>query len=121
MSYTSVEKSLFSSQARDPSQIQCTSAQIDSRICRAYFRIIFGSGGAASTVTRTYKGWLETMGDVGGLKEVTIFAFGVLYWYFHNRRLKEYMIFQVFRLVSRPKFNSKQASSQQNPSQALEQ
>ena len=82
-------------------QVQCTEATILSRTCRAYLRILWSSGGGTSTIIRTYKGWLETMGDVGGLKEVTIFAFGVLYWYFHNRRMKEYMIFQVFRLVSR--------------------
>ena len=91
-SFSKIESISTYSQARPATKITCTAEEIESDNCPLYWMISMISGGTTITITRQYKGWLETFGDIGGIKEVALIVAGLLYCLFHDRAVKDYMV-----------------------------
>lgn len=50
------------------------------------------------SITRTYKGLIETLGEIGGIKELIYLAAYLLYSYYHERISKEILVKDVFKV-----------------------
>src|SRR3990167_2076785 len=102
ISYPKIEQSYLQFLSRDPTQTTCTKEQIASAECKPYFTRIFQSGGTLNKITRTYKGVVETMGDIGGARD-TIFMIAMLLYGWHNERCKRKLLLEsVLGLKSIP-------------------
>ena len=77
--YSSVERQQFNSRYRDHVTVTCTAESILDYSCTSYISFFYNSGPAIETITRTYKGWLETLGDIGGVSEILFIAFSLIY------------------------------------------
>lgn len=92
--FSTEEYSKIKLRPRDPSKIACVEADILAGGCQSYFSIEVISSGRQMIFTRTYRGVLETIGDIGDLKEVVYLVFSLLYsmYNFNNRILKSKLV-----------------------------
>src|SRR3990167_6019712 len=98
ISYPKIEQSFLQFTTRDPTQTTCTKEQIATYSCAPYFTRTFQSGGTLNKITRTYKGVVETMGDIGGARD-TIFMIAMLLYGWYNERCKRKLLLEsVLRL-----------------------
>lgn len=84
---------------RNESQVTCNEAEIsDWNKCSSYFKFQIVSSGQKITYTRQYRSILETIGDIGGLKEVIYFSFGLLYCIYNygDRLLKDKLVESIY-------------------------
>ena len=84
--YFTADRYFTNQKARSSSNVQCT-----AQSCKSYFKYIYHSGPGQQTITRSYKGWLETFGDIGGVAELLFLFFSVIYSTWNHRQLKKYM------------------------------
>src|SRR3990167_2846649 len=102
ISYPKIEQSFLQFTTRDPTQTTCTKEQIATYSCAPYFNRNFQSGGTLNKITRTYKGVVETMGDIGGARD-TIFMIAMLLYGWYNERCKRKLLLEsVLGLKSIP-------------------
>lgn len=96
--FSTEEDSKIKLRPRDPSKIACLEADILAGLCQSYFSIEVISSGRQATYTSTYRGVLEAIGDIGGLKEVVYLVFSLLYsmYDFNNRILKSKLVAEVY-------------------------
>ena len=45
---------------------------------------------------------LETIGDIGGINEITLFVAGIIYYLFHKVAVKKFLVWQVFQFKKEP-------------------
>ena len=67
--YTAIDFRRYYNRYRDPDSIKCTKADIDSFDCNSYLSFWMLTTNQRSTYNRRYKGLLETLGEIGGLKD----------------------------------------------------
>ncbi len=97
--FTSIERQITTSLSRSREELSCTAEQITDLKCPPYFLFEFQAGGKTSTVIRNYQGIIETLGDVGGIREI-VFTFFYLIYHFYNQS-------QAERLLAEKIFNFK--------------
>lgn len=87
---------------RDQNQISCKAEGLDSLTseCLPYMEIITMSSNQYVKISRTYKGLLETVGEIGGLKEIIYLACYYLYYHYHQFVSKRELVRQVFNIGS---------------------
>ena len=90
--FSQVKSTYTTSMSRPISETYCSTASIKDGSCYAYIWFSTISGGSTVTVSRSYKGWLETFGDIGGIKEVVLILSSLLYCFFHDRAVQDYMV-----------------------------
>ena len=81
---------------RDPTKTSCTLAEMNKGACPAYFFFRLGSGGQKFTYTRYYKGFLEIISDVGGLRDVVFTICFYMYTLLKDREAKKRLVTAVY-------------------------
>lgn len=98
--YAKVETQFTTPASRDSNKVSCSLMEIKTNTCDPYFVRIVQSGGSKQTITRSYKGLVETLGDVGGSRD-TIFTIALLlYIFFNERSKKKYLLKAVYGIES---------------------
>lgn len=100
--------------ARDESQIYCTPTEItdNSPDCISYFEYVIQSTGIINRQKRRYKEFTDTIGDIGGTKEVIYLLVMLLYWRYNSISRDNYLIRKVFSFFGElQNHNSDPASS----------
>lgn len=100
VSYSSIQKAKTSVLGRDPTQLSCTKAQIEAKTleCVPYLQHWYISGAVTETVTRGYKGVLDTLGGIGGLREVIYFSAFVIYMFFDKKSQRAGLVSLIYGL-----------------------
>ena len=83
---------------RNPSVLGCDLDKVPRKGCQPYNLIVFTSSGAEQIFQRTYVGLFETLGNIGGLKEIVMIAIGLLYMHYHAHAEAQFLRENVFRL-----------------------
>jgi hypothetical protein len=105
--YYSVQSVVYNSPERDKFQIKCKSPEIDSGVCKPYFIYEYMSSGHKRTIVRSYKGFLETLGDIGGTREVIYFIVVLFYGIYNEKQKKKALVAQIYRLYPEKKKSQK--------------
>jgi hypothetical protein len=87
------------SQGRDPSKISCTRAEflnLNTVPCQSYLNIEFIGNGNKVVYTRTYKGIIETLADIGGMKEIVYIIVFLIYQPFYKRAFSQTIMDKLF-------------------------
>ena len=95
--YSQIEQMQPTNKIRLDEKTHCTLQELDSFECQAYVTLSFQSGGQKYTIHRKYKSLLETIGDIGGINEITLFVAGMIYYLFHKVAVKKFLVWQVFQ------------------------
>ena len=88
-------------QQRDPSSLQCSLHQVDKYQCSGYIYMEVMSGGKTRIITRDYKGVVETLGDLGGVKELLLIVFVSVYGIYNQTVIKRVMVEEVYQIKRR--------------------
>lgn len=99
---------------RNISHIACSLDRIGYTDCKPYFEFAFLTSNAEVTYTRFYKGLLETVGEIGGLKDLIMMSCFYIYFFYHKKAEKDYVIRSVFG------YKQKDTCLKNQPSQQLE-
>ena len=83
---------------RQGTQISCLPSDILTPSCRPYWIIDTMSGGSTITITRSYTGVIETLSNIGGIFEVVIVFFELLYAYYYRHALRKFLVQKIFHL-----------------------
>lgn len=94
--YLDVGRQELAQSFRDITQFTCTALQYASSTCLPYITIEYFSSGTDQALFRTYTGILDTLGNIGGLKEVIMIVFAFIYSFYHDRSMKKYMINKIY-------------------------
>ena len=98
--YSSVEKTVFISQTRDPTQIACPGvAQFDLSLCYPYLIFQFSSGPTKHKFVRSYKTLMQTLSQLGGINSVVLLVFlyiNLIYNYYAKKKLLVEKVFMFF-------------------------
>lgn len=92
--FTTIERQITTSLSRSSQDLSCSAEQIKDLQCRPYFLFEYQAGGKTSTVIRSYKGIIETLGDVGGIREI-VYTFFFFIYYFYNRSQAERLLVET--------------------------
>ena len=102
VNYTASDKLESYSKYRDASQITCTFLEIVNQKCRPYISIFSISTNNKVTTRRIYKGLLETLGEIGGLRDLVTPVFVLLYIFYHQSASKSEIVKAAFKLEQKP-------------------
>ena len=119
-SYYHVEKELIVSQFRPLNQIECNPSLIGTAECKPYIITEIMSGGKSLVQVREYKGVVETLGEIGGVKELVYICFFYLYTFYHDRAAKHSMVREVYR-AKRGSSKDKKVNPLNDPEQLVAQ
>jgi hypothetical protein len=104
--YNKIERIQNTLLYRESNQTHCSDSEFDDWTCRPYFIFEYVSGGKTVTLTRTYKSLLDTLGSVGGVKELIFLVFFYIYMYYNKRAKKLLMVAQVYKIKPMPTVDS---------------
>jgi len=96
--YAKPERVLPSQIERNLTKFSCDASELDDWTCAPYFVFEWVSGGLITQVTREYKGIFQTLGEIGGIKEIIAMVFSFLYAWYHTRARKSIILHKVFGL-----------------------
>jgi len=83
---------------RQASQTTCTTQEITSDTCIPYVRLGYSSSGSNRLVQRSYVGLFETLGNIGGLKEILLLIIALSYGCYYDRALRNHIAEEVYSL-----------------------
>ncbi len=83
---------------RDPAQLTCSEQQVQTEKCQDFFMFQITSGGGLTKITRTYKGVTDTIGEIGGAREVVFVVFFYLYLNYHSRASRGILVEKVYSI-----------------------
>ena len=95
-SYFDIGSTGYLTRMRNSAVITCTEAQITASACAPYLKFSYRSSPRYSKTIRNYKGPMETLGEMGGLKEIFFIAFFLLYFPFDYFNKQRYILEKVF-------------------------
>ena len=96
--FTKLEKSIFNPMSRDPSQFECQESTIADGQCKPYVRIDYKSSGTMIKTNRSYQGFMDTLGQIGGIKEILFFILYYMYGFYHSKATTQYLVEEIFRV-----------------------
>jgi hypothetical protein len=112
--YYGPQNTIYNTPYRDKTQLTCTTNEIADETCKAYFRYEMMSSGHVRVFTRSYKGFIETLGDLGGTREI-IYAFTIFFYAFYNDYVKKKtVVAQIYRLVQEKGSPGKKSNKKDN-------
>lgn len=86
--------------SRDSTQIACTMAEVFNRVCVPYLTFRFTSSGTKTKITRTYKGIIKTLSEIGGISSFILaicFQISQIYNYFMKNKIIVRHVFPFLR------------------------
>ena len=96
-SFYDIKDTFYNAGSRDPSQVTCDEIDVyDSTKCVSYLEMMFQSSGSVSKINRRYKTLTETFGELGGIKEVLLLVFVLIYYRFNLNARDQYLIDHVY-------------------------
>lgn len=98
MQHDSIDNDDFDATYRESTQTTCLPSELFSPTCRPYWMVDTISGGSNIAITRSYRGIIETLGNIGGLFKFVVFFFEVVYFYYYRRALSRFLVQKVFHL-----------------------
>ena len=72
-------------------------------MCRPYFEITYITSATETEITRSYKGILDFLGELGGLVDMFHIAFAFIYAFYHVRVSKNELVLKVYGLKGKAK------------------
>ena len=108
--FSAVDRLITSSRTRDPTQLTCTDAEVLSTACNAYVNFDFMSSGRKITITRSYKGVVEVIGDLGGVNSVVFLFFLYANLVYVTTMQKKWLVNTIFDFFRDDLFQVKSAS-----------
>ena len=82
---------------RSNSITQCLPQDFDHISCPTYLHLKIQSTGSSITIERTYQGVVESLGELGGIKEILLIAIVFLYKIMSSKSQTDNMASQVYR------------------------
>ena len=98
LSFTSVQSTHPTFEYRDSFSIQCTPNSVGTDACQAYLRLDVMSGGRQERYMREYKGLIETLGEIGGIKELLFTVLSYIYYAYNTREMKRKLVKSVYNI-----------------------
>ncbi len=97
LQFFDIKETFYNIGYRDQTKIFCNPQNLlDYNECPPYMEFSFQSSVTTTRINRRYKTLTETFGEIGGIKEVLLMAFMILYSRYHSKRRAEFMIKKVF-------------------------
>ena len=84
------------SKYRDPTSVQCATVPVTEANCTPYLIFQNFSGPKTEKLTRSYKGAIETIGEIGGIRDIIFTAAIAIYWLFHSKLTCKEVVSQVY-------------------------
>ena len=81
---------------RNPSQLSCTSNDIEFGNCKPYFLLTFQTSPQKMVIQRKYKGMVETFSELGGMVDMLFMLFFFPYCIYNTRVFKEELVNEIF-------------------------
>ena len=98
VTYTTYDPPLFSNGWRNGAIIKTTQAEIDKGLVNAYFTFEWCSGMKFNRITRTYGGFLDYLGNIGGINSIIWLVCFAIYFAWHSHQEKLEMVHAVYGL-----------------------
>ena len=95
-SQVTAEKTNLMTIARSADSITCTPESVGGHQCRVYMKFQTISGGKVQKFIRSYKGAIETIGEIGGIRDIVFTAALAIYWLFHSKLTKKFMVNTIY-------------------------
>ena len=95
-SVSKADRIIYNTMSRDASKTVCMPEDIEKDSCTPYYVFSWASSGARLTITRSYKDFLSTIGDIGGVNELILIFIALAYSYYHSFAFRNYMIREVY-------------------------
>ena len=100
--FISVESTFSSIKTRNGYVTHCPMGDKDhlderDRSCAPYFQFTVQAGGAKKTILRTYPKFMDTLGNIGGIFEITAFIGSLLYFFCREKSYKQYNQQEILR------------------------
>ena len=92
---------------RNRSDLHSKFEEIDTYVKKPYIEIGFTSGPIKTTISRSYKGVLETAGEIGGLVDLFKVGFVLLYVYHHKNASDTELISKIYGIKQEDKPSNK--------------
>ena len=105
--FSSIIEPLYSLRTRNASQVECSEADIQNNYCSMFFEVEFISSGFQRTIFRSYKGFVEMLGDIGGVNEIVFILCLYANWFYLRSAGKRILVEKVFDFFGQPEFQSK--------------
>ena len=87
---------------RNSSQLACARDKINYVDCKPYLEVSMMTSNTYTTVNRTYKGLIETLGEIGGIREIIYLACFYLYYHYQENVAKRHLLKCVYGVELRP-------------------
>ena len=98
VNFTQVSDPFPNSGWRDTSKIFCTLAEISDFSCRPYLVNLVLSSNTKVKYSRNYKGLLETLGEIGGLKDLIFIMCFLFYSSYHEKASRAVLVRDTFKI-----------------------
>lgn len=92
--------------------ITCTAESISTFDCEPYISLTTISSNTFGKISRSYVGLLETLGNIGGIKELLFLGCYALYVHYHDHYSKKWLVKAVYNLESPRSCCSKKSKPQ---------
>lgn len=104
----------YASGPRSGAVITCSEELLKDGGCRPYISLEFTSSGFTNSINRRYKGFIETLSDIGGVRDVVYTIAFLIYAYYNDYSKKRALVAHVYRL--RPESKKKKLSQENGQS-----
>ena len=120
INFTQVSLPFPTSGWRNESHLSCTFNEVLKTVCKPYLTLMMLTSNTKITLSRQYKGLLETLGEIGGLKDLCHLLCFSFYFSYHASATRQVLVRDAFRLkgptiCSSKKSSLKQASAKWKP------
>ncbi len=102
--FSEVKKSTYRLLSRDATKLQCTLGEIEAAACSAFFEFEFASTGTNVKILRSYRGFVETLGDIGGVNEIVFILCWYTNWFYLLIAKQKVVVGKVFSFLTDPIF-----------------
>ena len=99
--FTSAQLELSDSSSRNATQVHCSPEILNgpqSYMCAPYMRYSFDATGKTLTMSRSYKGFIIVMGELGGVIKILSAVIFLLYSFYSTGKMKSYFSSTIFNL-----------------------
>ena len=102
--FSEVKQSSYSLVNRDATKHQCTLGEIEAAHCSPFFEFEFTSTGTNVKILRSYRGFVETLGDIGGVNEIVFILCWYTNWFYLILAKQKVVVGKVFKFLADPIF-----------------
>jgi len=103
VNYADIDQEHFNIFSRDQTKTSCSPTELGYPTCKAYYIVDTASGGTTVKYTRTFRGIIDTIGNIGGVIEMIYLVAFCLYFFYNKHSTKIFLLENVYDI----KINSK--------------